>query len=107
MPSLRLLLSTAHQRGLRRVSRLLDEEADDPLFAERMQRIHVQIVAAFALRSMLKEMGIATRNLLDLHDLVDTAASYRLLDRRQVGILKELNRQANEAKHNLVFPSRL
>ena len=107
MVTLRSLLSDAHQRGLGGLGRLLDEEAEDALHAERIQRIQTQVVAAIALQRILRDMGFYTSNDLDLWYLINMAVDQELLTRREAGILRELDRLANEAKHYLVFQSRL
>ena len=107
MVTLRSLLSAAHQRGLTSLGRLLDEDADDSFYAERIQRIQTQVIAAIALQRILRDMGFHASNELDLFYLINMAVTQGLLNRREAGILRELNRLANEAKHQLIFQSRL
>ena len=108
---LRFFLSAPHLRGFRD-SWILDRLVEDPLFEERLMHLRAQICAALALHSMLSEvMGNQLpddlEDSVDLLKLVDTAVSVGIIDDREEGILRELNRRANQAKHDLHFRSRL
>ena len=88
--------------------RLLDRDVEDPLFEERMHRIQTQLTSALALRQILFELEIENvPATLDLAPLVTLAMQYGILGRRETGILMQLNNDANEAKHDLIFQSRL
>ena len=104
---LRLLVSDTHARGLAETG-LLDRDVEDPLFEERMHRIRTQLTSTLALRQILFELEIdnvpAT---LDLAPLVTLAKQEDILGRTGTGILMQLNNDANEAKHDLIFQSRL
>ena len=104
---LRWLLSEAHIRGFREHPHLLDIEAFDPLNEERLVRIATQLTAALILKEQLRLRGVHTGNAMDLTAMVDLAYAYAIINAREAGILKELNRLANEAKHDLAFVSRL
>lgn len=104
--SLRCFLSEPHQRALEG-SGLLDREAQDPLLDERLQRIRAQVAAALALASMLMEMGYPMPNELDLLPMMRLARAEGILNRQVYGVLADLNREANEAKHQLRFRARL
>ena len=58
MDTLRSLVSPAHQRGLAGFRRLLDTPVRDPLFQERMQRIHCQIMMTLVMGDILRKMGL-------------------------------------------------
>ena len=74
---------------------------------ERLVRIRAQIVAGIALNEMLTEMGFDVSRSIDLHFLVGVAVAHDILNKRQAGVLREINLLANEAKHELAFISRL
>ena len=107
---LRTFLSDAHTRGLVGTG-LLDREVTDPLLEERMHRLRTQVTAALALRSLLQELEIVEQagldDRLDLAPLVYRARTAGILNRREAGILLQINLEANEAKHALFFVSRL
>ena len=114
MVNLRPFLSDEHQHGLRAIARLLDDEVGDPLYAERIQRIHTQIIVGLVLRNILRDLVSGDQvpppssdESLDLRPLVEAALQFRIIGRRESGILLELNRQANEAKHQLFFIPRV
>lgn len=99
-------VSNAHARALVS-SGLLNREVTDPLLEERLVRIRAQIVAGIALNEMLTEMGFDVSRSIDLHFLVGVAVAHDILNKRQAGVLREINLLANEAKHELAFMSRL
>ena len=111
METLRVFLSAAHQRGLAGLRVLMDTEVEDPLREERFHRIQAQVMAAVALRSLLARMGFGEvsdlGNRLDLSHYVTLAEFYGVINRREAGILRDVNHMANEAKHELVFRARL
>ena len=76
-----------------------------------MHRLRTQVTAALALRSLLQELEIVEQagldNRLDLAPLVYRARTAGILNRREAGILLQINLEANEAKHALFFVSRL
>jgi hypothetical protein len=90
---------------------LLDEEVRDPLLEERMVRIRAQITAAMVLNAKLEEMGfqVAQRRhmTIDLASLVALAEDQGILTRKEAKVLMRINNEANEAKHALVFDSRV
>ena len=110
METLRAFLSDAHQRGLSGLSVLMDTSIADPQLEERLHRIRTHVMCAVALRTMLTGMGFGGPTLserLDLAPLIELAQTNGVLNRRERGILWDLNTMANEAKHDLVFRSRL
>ena len=106
MMMLRTFLANAHVRALQRTG-LLDLEVSDPLLEERLIRIRTQITAALAIRLMLTEMGFGVPDSVDLRPLVEICRAQEIFGDREVGVLLHINKEANEAKHQLVFPSRL
>ena len=96
-----------HQRRLPYFSRLLDTSVRDPLFQERIQRIHAQVTVALVLAEVLREMGFEVNDCLDLKGLIELAWSSSVLSRRETIVLTDINGLANEAKHQLVFESRV
>ena len=105
MVSLRTFVSEAHARVL--VPALLDREVADPLMEERLTRIRAQIIASLALHEQLTEMGFEIDASIDLYSLVRFAQIRGILHLRQVGVLLQINMEANQAKHELHFSSRL
>ena len=103
---LRFFLSEAHARGFR-CTGLVDRRVEDPLLEERLIRIRAQLTAALALHSMLTDMGFVVEATIDLHPLVQFAQGRDIIGRREASILMQINKEANEAKHLLVFLSRL
>ena len=99
-------LGRAHARALEATG-LLDREVTDPLLEERLIRIRAQITAALALRSVLAEMGFPVPGTIDLCPLVEVARVNSILNRREAAVLLRINADANEAKHELEFRSRL
>ena len=106
MMLLRTFLGRAHASALEATG-LLDREVTDPLLEERLIRIRAQITAALALRSVLAEMGFPVPGTIDLCPLVEVARVNSILNRRQAAVLLRINADANEAKHELEFWSRL
>ena len=106
MVSLRTFASEAHARALVS-SGLLDREVADPRMEERFVRIRAQIIASLSLHEQLTEMGFEIDASIDLYPLVRFAQSHGALNHRQVGVLLDINMEANQAKHELIFPSRL
>ena len=106
MMLLRTFLGRAHARALEATG-LLDREVTDPLREERLIRIRAQITAALALRSVLAEMGFPVPGSIDLCPLVEVARVNSILNRREAAVLLRINADANEAKHELEFRSRL
>ena len=107
MTTLRTLLSHGQLRGLASLGRLLDEPNEDPQFAERMQRIHVQLMVALGLRKILGDMGYHLGNELDLVELIEFGVHEEILNRREARVLYDINSLANEAKHCINMRSRL
>ena len=103
---LRTFLGRAHARALQNTG-LLDLEVADPLLEERLVRIRAQITAALAIRLVLTEMGFTVPDSIDLRPLVDIGQQHGIFGAREAGVLLQINREANEAKHELVFASRL
>ena len=104
--SLRAFLSDAHQRAFSPEG-ILDRQVEDPLLEERLHRFHTQITAAYALRDALSELSIPVHgNSLDLVPLIETAWQHGLIDPKEKAILLNINKFANEAKHQLHFASR-
>ena len=106
MSSLRTFVSEAHARALAATG-LLDKEVVDPLLEERLVRIQAQIYASLGLHALLTEMGFEIGASIDLSPLVRFAEAHQILGRREVAVLLTINREANEAKHELVFRSRM
>ena len=106
MMRLRTFIGLAHARALEATG-LLDREVIDPLLEERLIRIRAQITAALALRTLLTEMGFIVPPSIDLRPMVATACDHHIINRREASILLQLNMEANEAKHELEFQSRL
>ena len=106
MLCLRTFVSEAHARALQS-SGLLDREVADPLMEERLTRVRAQIIAALALHEQLTEMGYEIDASIDLYPLVRFAQDHGILNQRQVGVLLKINSDANQAKHELIYVSRL
>ena len=106
MVSLRTFVSEAHARALV-TSGLLDREVADPLMEERLTRVRAQITASLSLHEQLTEKGFEIDASIDLYPLVRFAQSHGILNQRQVGVLLKINMEPNQAKHELIFPSRL
>ena len=106
MMILRTFLSSAHERALQNTG-ILDLAVEDTLLEERLTRIRTQITAALAIRHVLTEMGFEVPDTIDLHPLVDISRAQKIFGAREASVLMKLNREANEAKHQLVFASRL
>ena len=119
MWSLRPLLSSRHVEALggntSTPSWLLDRIIEDPLLEERLEHIRVQIFAAQALHSVLAEMSllpsafglvdIAQQDTVYLFMLIEAGQRAGILNHPEAGILRELNKRANNAKHKLIFRS--
>ena len=60
-----------------------------------------------SLHEQLTEMGFEIDASIDLYPKVRFAQSYGILNQGQVGVLLRINMEANQAKHELIFPSRL
>ena len=82
---------------------LLDQEVEDPFLDERMVRIRAQLTAALALQKKLEAMGFPLGNDLELASLVKFSQDQELMTRKEASILMQLNKEANEAKHKLIF----
>ena len=98
---------------------LLDRVIEDPLLEERLEHIRVQIFAAQALHSVLSEMGalpsaaggplayalayIQIADNVDLIMLIEAGQRAGILNHTEAGVLRELNKRANSAKHKLAF----
>ena len=104
---LRWLLSERHIDGFRDTPGLLDIETFDPHSQERIQRIYCQLTAALVLKQRLEQLQVPTGNRLDLLELIDKAFTLGIIDDRVARILQVINHEANEAKHELYFRSRL
>ena len=103
---LALLVSRAHQRALHACG-ILERSVQDFLFEERLLRIQAQLTAAIAIREILTEMGFEVPNTIDLAPLVEIAGTECIFNRRECDVLLQINREANEAKHDMVFRSRI
>ena len=107
---LRPLLSKRHVDAFEKegLAWILDMQVPDPLYAERTQRIVTQLRAAAVLRAFLEQVGWSQR---DVHrgDYAELSAIIPLLSvpEKIKRILWFLNREANEAKHQRIFASRL
>ena len=110
MSSLRAFLSNRHQRAFTPWG-IIDRVVDDPQVGERMHYFMAQVTAAYGLRSALEDIGVEVRlrdrNSLDLCPLAQLARHHQLITRVEYRILMEINDQANTAKHQVRFPSRL
>ena len=106
MMILRTFLSHAHARALRSTG-ILDLEVSDFLLEERLTRIRAQITAALAIRQVLTDMGFEVPDTIDLLPLVVICKAQGIFGAREAKVLMQLNKEANEAKHQLVFASRL
>ena len=102
MMKLRTFLSSRHEHALEHTG-LLDDVVQDPLLEERMVRIRAQITAAIALHAKLAEMGFQVAMTIDLAPLVKVAEEQEIVSRREAKVLMQINMEANEAKHELVF----
>ena len=107
MDTLRNLLSDGDARALRAVSVLLDAPVSDPLTAIRTQYIHTQIIAALALRSLVRDMGFELDNRIDLSQLIRLCRSSGIISAREERVLWGMNDRGNKAKHVLLFQPRL
>ena len=85
----------------------LDHEVRDPLLEERLRCIRAQLTAAPALHAKLAEMGFAVAKAIDLRIMVAICQDKDILNRREAGVLMQINRETNEAKHALVVHSRV
>ena len=100
-------LSDAHVRGLAATG-LLDREINGHDLMERSQLFAKQLMASFALRQMIgDDLGYDLPPELDLLPLINLAETYHFLGRRHCMILRDINKQANLAKHMVVFRSNL
>ena len=104
---LRTFLSYLAARGLPRW--LVDHvEVRDPLSEERLIRIPAQLTAALALREQLAEVDVQDLPPnIDLRRYLRDAHGLGLIGRREHGSLMQINADANEAKHELAFVSKL
>ena len=100
---LRTFLSRAHARALQNTG-ILDLVVSDTLLEERLTLTHAQITAAVAIRQVLTGMGFQT---IDLRPLVGICKAQSIFGAREAAVLLGLNTEANEAKHQIVFLSRL
>ena len=107
MDTLRNLLSNGDARALRAVSVLLDMPVADPLNAIRTKYIHTQIIAALALRSLVRDMGFELDNRIDLSQLIRLCRSSGIIGAREERVLWGINQRGNRAKHELLFRPRL
>ena len=82
---------------------LLDQEVEDPFLDERMVRIRAQLTAALALQKKLESMGYPVDQEMELSSLVNLSQQQELMTRKEAKILMQINKEANEAKHRLVF----
>ena len=126
--TLRPLLSRRHQAAFERegLAWLLDQKVADPLYEERVHRIIVQLRAAMVCRAFLEHVGWTPppedlrdfmgstgplfsrrnwvrRNYSDLAGLIEHLPVTPLIRR----IFWALNKEANEAKHQTWFNSRM
>ena len=110
MTTLRVFLSDRQQRAFPPLG-MIDRWVNDPQVAERMHFFQAQVTAAYGLRSALGDIGVQVplrdRNSLDLVPLAQHARHHRLISRAEYHILVDINNQANAAKHQVRFPSRL
>ena len=103
MMILRTFLSLRHASALEECMGLLDQEVEDPFLDERMVRIRAQLTAALALQKKLESMGYPVDQEMELSSLVNLSQEQELMTRKEAKILMQINKEANEAKHRLVF----
>ena len=73
---------------------------------DRIQWIVAQLVAQATLGRKLREPGLLPPGVppaQTLPEMIAQAEAYRLVTRKQAGVLMQVNREANEAKHGLHF----
>ena len=103
---LRTFLSDAMVRALEHTG-LLDREVSDPLLEERLNRIRRQLIAALVIHGVLQELQIDAPNTIDLLPLVEICKHFGIIGIKGARVLMDINGEANEAKHELHFISKL
>ena len=103
---LRTFLSDAMTRALEHTG-LLDREVEDPLLEERLHRIRRQLTAALVIHGALQELKIDAPNTIDLLPLIEICRHFGIIGRTEAKVLMDINGDANEAKHQLHFVSKL
>ena len=111
MATLRDILPEGWASGMSRdgiINRPIPAEAFATSFG-LMQLVWAQIVAHLVLTQWMLELQLfdASNAPSSLAEALGVAHNARLLPPKDEGILRAVNRRANEAKHNLVFASRL
>ena len=103
---LRTFLSDAMARALEHTG-LLDREVADPLLEERLNRIRLQLSAALVIHGVLQELQIDAPNTMDLLPLIEICFQIGILDDTAAKLLSNINADANKAKHQRDFISKL
>ena len=100
---LRSLLPPRAIRDMWALGWLLDDVFEDPVFKERMQWIHIQMMLYVRLIRKLKELGFIedTAHNVRLLDCINIGQVHALFSQREANWLRFFNRQANDAKHNM------
>ena len=91
---------------------LLDRLVYEPFFDERVRHIKAQIIAGLVLRdALLDRAGVDVPYEIlrraDLKPLIDWARAAGFISEDDAHALRKLNKWGNEAKHHVMFRSRL
>ena len=100
---LRSLLPFRAIRDLWALDWLLDDVFEDPVFKERMQWIHIQMMIYVRLFRKLTELGFIedTIHNVRLLDCIHIGQNNGLFTQKEANWLRFFNQRANEAKHNM------
>ena len=109
--TLRALVSEARQRAFSYGHGVADIIVEDPLLQERMHQILAQIVLEQALYIILLNSDypqpIELSAHFDIPWMIRRAKEQGLISKREARELHAINREANQAKHELGFRPRL
>ena len=103
---LRTFLPDAMARKLQHTG-LPNREIADPLLEERLNRIRLQLCTALVIHGVLEELQIGAPKTMDLLPLIDFCLHKQIFGRTEAKLLSDINADANEAKHQRHFISKL
>ena len=98
--TLRALLREGHVRAFNEGG-VADDVVEDKEYASKLQVIQQQRIATKALLNRLTLLGQPTAGAPSLHQLIEPALQAKLITRKEAGVLRAINREANAAKHEL------